>query len=69
MICGVDIDTSFFTGNYAPKVSLQSACLEGGMLDETGAATGFGVFDWSASTNSFCLEAHKTLKQSIIIKK
>ncbi|KAI0222635.1 Allantoicase [Lamellibrachia satsuma] len=33
MICGVDIDTSFFTGNYAPKVSLQSACLEDGAVE------------------------------------
>ena len=33
IICGFDIDTSFFTGNYAPKVSLQGTCLEDGMLD------------------------------------
>lgn len=27
-IVGVDIDTSFFTGNYTPQVSIQAACLE-----------------------------------------
>lgn len=27
MIYGVDIDTSFFTGNYAPRASIQAACL------------------------------------------
>ena len=34
IICGFDIDTSFFTGNYAPKVSLQGTCLEDGMSDQ-----------------------------------
>ncbi|XP_063434625.1 allantoicase-like [Mytilus trossulus] len=28
VIVGVDIDTSFFTGNYTPKASIQAACLE-----------------------------------------
>ncbi|XP_035279944.1 allantoicase isoform X1 [Anguilla anguilla] len=27
LIHGVDVDTSFFTGNYAPSVSIQAACL------------------------------------------
>ena len=28
MIVGVDVDTSFFTGNYTPQVSIQAACIE-----------------------------------------
>ncbi|KAL2082385.1 hypothetical protein ACEWY4_022203 [Coilia grayii] len=28
VVYGVDIDTSFFTGNYSPSASLQAACLE-----------------------------------------
>lgn len=27
VIHGIDVDTSFFTGNYAPSVSIQAACL------------------------------------------
>lgn len=30
VIKGLDIDTSFFTGNYPPKVSVQAACLDKG---------------------------------------
>jgi len=30
VIKGLDIDTSFFTGNYPPKVSLQAASLDEG---------------------------------------
>ena len=29
-ISGIDIDTSFFTGNYSPKASVQAACLNTG---------------------------------------
>ena len=32
LIHGVDVDTSFFTGNYAPKMSIQAACLGEGTL-------------------------------------
>ena len=28
VIHGVDVDTSFFTGNYAPRCSIQAACLD-----------------------------------------
>uniref|UniRef100_A0A8C6UAF1 Allantoate amidinohydrolase n=1 Tax=Neogobius melanostomus TaxID=47308 RepID=A0A8C6UAF1_9GOBI len=28
LVFGFDVDTSFFTGNYAPHVSIQAACLE-----------------------------------------
>uniref|UniRef100_A0A3B4AW07 Allantoate amidinohydrolase n=1 Tax=Periophthalmus magnuspinnatus TaxID=409849 RepID=A0A3B4AW07_9GOBI len=28
IIFGFDVDTSFFTGNYAPRVSIQAACLD-----------------------------------------
>lgn len=28
IVFGFDVDTSFFTGNYAPHVSIQTACLE-----------------------------------------
>ncbi|XP_071793743.1 allantoicase-like [Asterias amurensis] len=27
LIHGVDVDTSYFTGNYAPRISIQAACL------------------------------------------
>lgn len=30
VIHGLDIDTSYFTGNYPPKASIQAACLENG---------------------------------------
>ncbi|XP_019641350.1 PREDICTED: allantoicase-like [Branchiostoma belcheri] len=30
VISGVEVDTSFFTGNYAPRFSLQAACLPDG---------------------------------------
>ncbi|XP_078354837.1 allantoicase-like [Oculina patagonica] len=32
VIKGLDIDTSFFTGNYPPKVSVQAACLDTGHI-------------------------------------
>lgn len=28
VVRGVDLDTAFFTGNFAPRVSIQAACLE-----------------------------------------
>ena len=31
VIHGVDIDTSYFTGNFAPRVSIQAAALDEGM--------------------------------------
>lgn len=31
IIHGFDVDTSFFTGNYAPYTSIQAACLGGSM--------------------------------------
>ena len=33
VIYGVDIDTSFFTGNYSPQASIQAACLESKFVD------------------------------------
>ena len=30
IISGIDVDTSFFTGNYAPQVSIQAAVLSKG---------------------------------------
>lgn len=35
VIKGLDIDTSFFTGNYPPKVSVQAACLDTGKNNVT----------------------------------
>ncbi|XP_068609936.1 allantoicase [Brachionichthys hirsutus] len=42
-VIGVDVDTSFFTGNHSPHVSLQAGCLDGPPAftlegDRTGAA-------------------------------
>ena len=28
IIHGVDVDTSYFTGNFAPRFSMQAACLD-----------------------------------------
>ena len=28
IIHGIDVDTSYFTGNYAPRCSMQAACVE-----------------------------------------
>ena len=28
IIHGIDVDTSYFTGNYAPRCSIQAACVE-----------------------------------------
>ncbi|XP_061563421.1 allantoicase [Cololabis saira] len=28
LICGIDVDTSFFTGNHSPHISIQAGCLE-----------------------------------------
>lgn len=33
-IWGVDVDTSFFTGNHSPRVSLQGACLGSWLLQQ-----------------------------------
>lgn len=33
IIYGFDIDTSFFTGNYAPRISVQAACLNQDITD------------------------------------
>ncbi|CAH2246258.1 probable allantoicase [Pelobates cultripes] len=44
VIHGLDVDTRFFTGNYAPRISVQAACLKpenitlGPRLDKTGTA-------------------------------
>lgn len=32
IIKGLDIDTSYFTGNYPPRVSVQAACLPEGKV-------------------------------------
>lgn len=36
VIRGFDVDISHFTGDYAPRVSIQAAHLEGGDLGTTG---------------------------------
>lgn len=33
-ICGVDVDTSFFTGNHPPRVSIQGTCLGSRLLQQ-----------------------------------
>uniref|UniRef100_A0A4W3HGJ9 Allantoate amidinohydrolase n=1 Tax=Callorhinchus milii TaxID=7868 RepID=A0A4W3HGJ9_CALMI len=38
VIHGFDVDTSYFTGNYAPRISIQAACLDPGEGDKTGTA-------------------------------
>ena len=35
LIHGVDVDTSYFTGNYAPRISIQAACLGDGRSYQT----------------------------------
>jgi len=39
IIEGLDIDTSYFTGNYPPRVSVQAACLTDGKRTVLGIFT------------------------------
>ncbi|XP_017311697.1 allantoicase [Ictalurus punctatus] len=59
VIHGIDVDTSFFTGNYAPSVSIQAACLEGRSVpclvlegDRTGMAASQSQFEAVAQLRS-----------------
>ncbi|XP_062857479.1 allantoicase isoform X2 [Trichomycterus rosablanca] len=59
VIHGFDVDTSFFTGNYAPAISIQAACLDGLSLpslalegDRTGMAASESQFDAVAKLHS-----------------
>lgn len=35
VISGIDVDTSYFTGNYSPQVSIQAAVLSKGKASPT----------------------------------
>lgn len=35
VISGIDVDTSYFTGNYSPQVSIQAAVLSRGKASPT----------------------------------
>lgn len=35
IISGIDVDTSYFTGNYSPQVSIQAAVLSKGKASPT----------------------------------
>lgn len=57
IIHGLDVDTSFFTGNYAPSCSVQAACLDELLEmtldgDRTGMAASQSQFEAVAKLNS-----------------
>ncbi|KAG7316505.1 hypothetical protein KOW79_020046 [Hemibagrus wyckioides] len=59
VVHGFDVDTSFFTGNYAPSISIQAACLDGLVLpslvlegDRTGMAASESQFEAVAQLHS-----------------
>ncbi|KAM6954116.1 allantoicase [Aplochiton taeniatus] len=59
IIHGFDVDTSFFTGNYSPSVSIQAAC-----LDELPPLTLEGDRTGMAASDSQCAAAAKLLSES-----
>ncbi|KAJ8356158.1 hypothetical protein SKAU_G00189520 [Synaphobranchus kaupii] len=59
VVHGIDVDTSFFTGNYAPSVSIQAACLRADEVpslehegDRIGKAASEGEFEAVAKLHS-----------------